>query len=59
MLGKTVQSSKKQAPSYTVTGRSKIGSFHEDLQKVKFNFFWVKKNLNYLYKIFSLLNKLS
>lgn len=33
MLGKTIQSSKRQAPSYTVTGRSKIGSFHEDLQK--------------------------
>jgi hypothetical protein len=34
MLGKTIQSSKRQAPSYTVTGRSKVGSFHEDLQKV-------------------------
>ena len=34
MLGKTVQSSKSQAPCYTLTGRSKIGSFHEDLQKV-------------------------
>ena len=34
MLGKTIQSSKKQAPCYTMTGRSKIGSFHEDLQKV-------------------------
>lgn len=34
MLGKTVQSGKSQAPCYTVTGRSKIGSFHEDLQKV-------------------------
>lgn len=33
MLGKTVQSQKKQSPSYTVTGRSKIGGFHEDLQK--------------------------
>lgn len=33
MLGKTVQSSKSQAPCYTLTGRSKIGSFHEDLQK--------------------------
>jgi hypothetical protein len=33
MLGKTVQSQKNQAPVYTVTGRSKIGSFHEDLQK--------------------------
>jgi hypothetical protein len=37
MLGKTIQSSKRQAPSYTVTGRSKIGSFHEDLQKVNLN----------------------
>ena len=36
MLGKTVQSGKTQAPCYTVTGRSKIGSFHEDLQKVSF-----------------------
>lgn len=34
MMGKTVQSSKTQAPSYTLTSRSKIGSFHEDLHKV-------------------------
>ena len=34
MLGKTVQSAKTQAPSYTLTGRSKIGGFDEDLQKV-------------------------
>lgn len=33
MLGSTVQSGKKQAPCYTLTGRSKTGSFHEDLQK--------------------------
>jgi hypothetical protein len=33
MIGKTVQSSKRQAPCYTMTGRSKIGSFSEDLQK--------------------------
>lgn len=33
MLGKTIQSGKTQAPCYTVTGRSKIGSFAEDLQK--------------------------
>lgn len=33
MLGKTVQSSKKQAPCFSLTGRSKIGSFHEDLQR--------------------------
>lgn len=25
---------KKSAPSYSLVGRSKIGSFHEDLQKV-------------------------
>ena len=25
---------KTSAPSYSMTGRSKIGSFHEDLQKV-------------------------
>jgi hypothetical protein len=30
---KTVQSGKRQAPSYSLSGRSKIGSFHEDLQK--------------------------
>jgi len=34
MLGKTIQSNKKQSPAYTLSGRSKIGSFHEDLQKV-------------------------
>lgn len=33
MLGGTVQSRKRQAPCYTLTGRSKTGSFHEDLQK--------------------------
>lgn len=33
MLGKTTQSSKQQAPCYSLTGRSKIGSFHEDLQR--------------------------
>jgi len=33
MLGKTVQSSKNQAPQFSMTGRSKTGSFHEDLQK--------------------------
>lgn len=33
MLSKTVQSGKTQAPIYSMTGRSKIGSFHEDLQK--------------------------
>jgi hypothetical protein len=41
MLGKTIQSAKKQAPCYSLTGRSKIGSFHEDLQKV--NYFLVEK----------------
>jgi len=33
MLGGTVQSAKRQAPCYSLTGRSKIGSFHEDMQK--------------------------
>jgi hypothetical protein len=33
MLGGTVQSGKRQAPCYSLTGRSKTGSFHEDLQK--------------------------
>jgi hypothetical protein len=33
MLGKTVQSAKKQAPMYTITGRSKHGGFDEDLQR--------------------------
>jgi hypothetical protein len=33
MLGDTVQSGKRQAPCYSLTGRSKIGGFHEDLQK--------------------------
>lgn len=34
MIGSTIQSNKNQAPVYSMTGRSKIGSFHEDLQKV-------------------------
>ncbi|ELU11338.1 hypothetical protein CAPTEDRAFT_161832 [Capitella teleta] len=33
MIGSTVQSNKRQAPGYSLTGRSKIGGFHEDLQK--------------------------
>lgn len=33
MLGKTKDSGKRQAPIYSMTGRSKTGSFHEDLQK--------------------------
>lgn len=33
MIGKTVVSDKRQAPAYTIYGRSKTGSFHEDLQK--------------------------
>jgi len=33
MLGKTVQSAKKQAPIYSMTGRSKRGGFDEDLQR--------------------------
>ena len=39
MLGGTVQSGKRQAPCYSLTGRSKIGGFHEDLQKVVFSLF--------------------
>ncbi|XP_064634345.1 ciliary microtubule associated protein 1A-like isoform X2 [Lineus longissimus] len=33
MMSRTVQSNKKTAPCYSVRGRSKIGGFHEDLQK--------------------------
>ena len=33
MTGNTIQSKKRQAPQYSMTGRSKIGGFHEDLQK--------------------------
>lgn len=33
MTGSTKQSGKKQAPVYSMTGRSKIGGFHEDLKK--------------------------
>jgi hypothetical protein len=33
MLGKTIQSAKKQAPMYTITGRRKQGGFDEDLQR--------------------------
>ena len=33
MLGKTVQSVKKQAPIFSMTGRSKRGGFDEDLQR--------------------------
>lgn len=33
MLGTTVQSSKVQAPNYSMTGRSKNGGFSQDLQK--------------------------
>jgi hypothetical protein len=33
MLGKTVRSEKHSAPIYSLTSRSKIGGFHEDLQK--------------------------
>jgi len=34
MIGKTAQSSKKQAPCYSLTGRSNVGAFCEDLAKV-------------------------
>uniref|UniRef100_A0A1I8ISE8 Outer dense fiber protein 3-like n=1 Tax=Macrostomum lignano TaxID=282301 RepID=A0A1I8ISE8_9PLAT len=33
MMGKTLRSEKKSAPAASLTGRSKIGGFHEDLQK--------------------------
>jgi len=33
LLGKTVDSQRKQAPVFSLRGRSKIGSFSEDLQK--------------------------
>lgn len=33
LIGKTVVSDKRQAPAYTIYGRSKVGSFHEDYQK--------------------------
>jgi len=32
---------KTSAPAYTMTGRSKIGSFHEDLQKVCYQYMCV------------------
>ena len=34
MLGKTVDSGKKAAPNYSLSGRNKQGGFHEDLAKV-------------------------
>lgn len=34
MMGKTNTSGHKQAPIFSMKGRSKIGSFHEDLAKV-------------------------
>jgi hypothetical protein len=33
MLGKTIVSDKRQAPSYSIYGRSKVGGFHEDYAK--------------------------
>lgn len=33
MLGKTIRSSKRQAPCFSMTGRSKVGSFCEDLAR--------------------------
>ena len=46
MLGQTKQSGVRQAPCYSLTGRSKIGGFHEDLQKVKLkNLTILKKNV--------------
>lgn len=34
LLGKTREAGKTQRPIYSMTGRSKIGGFSEDLQKV-------------------------
>lgn len=34
MICKTVQSGKRQAPCYSLSGRSMVGGFHEDLAKV-------------------------
>lgn len=33
VLGKTIDSNKRQAPNYSLVGRRKIGGFHEDLSK--------------------------
>ncbi|PAA75561.1 hypothetical protein BOX15_Mlig016592g2 [Macrostomum lignano] len=33
MVGRSIRSQKKSAPAYSLTGRSKNGGFHEDLQK--------------------------
>lgn len=33
MLGRTIRSSKKQAPNYTISGRSNVGSFCQDMAK--------------------------
>lgn len=33
MLGKVCRSNKRTQPNYSITGRSKVGGFHEDLQK--------------------------
>ena len=45
MTGDTIQSKKVQAPKYSMTGRSKIGSFHEDLQKVSISKFYFYTNV--------------
>ena len=37
-LGKTVEGTMKQSPMFTQRGRSNVGGFHEDLQKVIFAF---------------------
>ena len=34
MMSRTVRSSKLQAPTFIMTGKTKIGSFAEDLPKV-------------------------
>ena len=34
LIGKTVEGNKKSGPAFTQTGRSKVGGFSEDLQRV-------------------------
>ena len=44
MLGKTVDSGKKAAPNYSLSGRNKQGGFHEDLAKVIAFYLWWPKS---------------
>lgn len=54
MMGRTVRSNKKQMPIYSMTGRSKIGGFHEDLSKVFFKMFefWCFEKLHHVIIVF-------